>query len=120
MTRVQLALLAVILVGSRPGARRMAFSRDPRSAGVMAVGRLRAVRRVALGRQPAVRRRVLRRSCQSGRGECPAGALRPPAEHAVHHFVCRRMPSCGITRRTARRAPRALEDVRKVLTVPGV
>jgi hypothetical protein len=38
---------------------------------------------VALGRQPAVRRRVLRRSCQPGCGGNPAGALRPPPPSAT-------------------------------------
>ena len=72
---------------------------------------------VTLGRQSAVRRRVLRRSCQSGCGECPAGACARPAERAVRHLA--RLARClaRVTRQTARSALRApLMIVKKILT----
>jgi hypothetical protein len=82
------------------------------SAGVTAVSWGRAVPGVTHGRQPAVRRQVLRRGCQPGRGGCPAGARARPAERARHRFACQ--PRCLAWDRApngARRAPRALEDV---------
>ena len=94
----------------------MAVPTRARSAGVTAADRGRAVPGVALGRQPAVRRRVLRRSCQSGRGERPAGACARPAERAVRHLAAG-ASSRGIMRRTARGALRApLKTLEKVLT----
>jgi hypothetical protein len=51
-----------------------------RSVGVKAADRGRPVRGTALGRQPAVRLLVLRRSCRSGHGEYFASALRAPAK----------------------------------------
>lgn len=65
----------------------MAVPARPRSVGVTAAESGRGVPGITLGRQPAVRRWVLRRSCQSGRGDCPCGRLRPPAERAVRHFA---------------------------------
>jgi hypothetical protein len=80
-TQAQRALLTVILVGSRLERREDGRSTWARLMGVASAERGWAVPGVALGRQPAVRRLVLRRSCQSGRGECPAGAVAPaPAE----------------------------------------
>lgn len=69
--------------------------RRRRSACVKAASRRRAVPGVALGRHLAVRLLVLRRNCQLGCGECPAGALRPPRRGA-------RQPTRA--RRTLRRA----------------
>jgi hypothetical protein len=71
---VNRAFLTVILVFSRLGRRE-----DGRPCTCTLAGRdggrpWTGGVRIALGRQPAVRRRALRRSCQSGCGECPAGA----------------------------------------------
>jgi hypothetical protein len=74
--------------------------------------------RVALGRQPAVRRQVLKRSCQPGRGECPAGAHARPAERDCPslRMLAPRYLAWSHAPDGARRARRALEDVKKVLT----
>ena len=83
----------------------MAVPAWERSAGVTAASLWRAVPGVTVGRQPAVRRRMLRRSCQSGRGECPAGACAHSAERAVvHRFACLGALPRGTTR-GALRAP---------------
>ena len=87
-----------------------------RSAGVTAADRRRAVPGVTLGRQPAVRRRVLRRSCQSGRARLPR--VLAPARRAGRPLF--RPPDAlsraGHAPAGARRAPRALEDVGIVIT----
>jgi hypothetical protein len=92
----------------------MAVFLQARSAGVTAADWGRAVPGVALRRQPAVRRRVLRQSCRSGRGECPAGARARPAERA---FVTSPVETRHLARDHAppgaRRARRAL-DIRIV------
>jgi hypothetical protein len=107
--------LTVILVGSRLGRRE-----DSRSCAGAVGGRGggRQVEAVAggvvLGRQPAMRRRVPRRNCQSGYGECPAGACARPARRALRGLAClRARPSAATRVSRARRAPRALEDVQK-------
>jgi hypothetical protein len=74
--------------------------------------------RVALGRQPAVRRRVLRRSCKPDYPRVPR-ALR--ARPAARPRRSNRPRGRGRSREMnapsgARRAPRALENVKKVLT----
>jgi hypothetical protein len=96
----------------------MAVPTQPRSAGVTVDQCGRAVPGVALGRQPAVRLLVLRRSCQSGRGECPAGACARPAARTIRRLG-RFGASCLAWDHApdgARRAPRAFKDVWKVLT----
>jgi hypothetical protein len=63
-------------------------------------------------RQPAVRRRVLRRSCQSGRAEYPRGRLRPLRRApSVISPAAARYPMRDHAPDGARRAQRALEDV---------
>jgi len=72
------------------------------------------------GRQPAVRRRVLRRSCQPGHGEYPAGASHPPAERVAVTSPARPATRASVGAPLgARRASRAFKDVMKVLTVPA-
>ena len=67
-----------------------------------------------LGRQPAVRLLVLRRSCQPGRGECPAGACaRLPSGLSNTSLACA-LPAVGHALDGARRAPRAFKDVRDI------
>jgi hypothetical protein len=88
------------------------------SAGITAADRERAVPGQRSGRQPAVRRRVLRRSCQSGRGECPAGACARPAERAIRHPRPPEYVALAVDAPDgARRAPRAFNVfVKKFLT----
>jgi hypothetical protein len=75
---------------------------------------------VTHGRQPAVRRRLLRRSCQFGGGEYPAGAYARPAECIVRYLVAgSRCLAWDHALDGARRAPRALEDVEIVITKSG-
>jgi hypothetical protein len=110
--------LTVIFLGSRLERREDGRSRVLRARrGVTAADPGRAVRGVALGRQPAMRRRVLRRSCQSGRGEFPAGACALPPSAPPVSSPARVRDLRGITRQTVRGAlRRSLEAVEKVVT----
>jgi hypothetical protein len=79
-SRSDAALSAVLDGGSRrfkTGRREDGCFPQARSAAVTAPGRGRTVSGGALGRQPAVYLQVLRRSCQPGDGESPAGARLP-------------------------------------------
>ena len=90
--------------GSAPGGR---------NGGQPVTGRVRSRARAAARRAP----QVLRRSCQSGRGEYPeALAPAPPSEPSVTSPARARLPRAGsrARRRGALRAP--LKYVKKVVT----
>ena len=98
----------------------MVFPTRARSAGVTAADRGRAVpgsARAAARRAP----QVLKRSCQPGCCECPAGACARLAERTVCHFAYRgRDTPRWIPRRTPHGALRApLKTLEKVLTGSG-
>jgi len=81
-----------------------------RDGGRPVTGGARGSARAAARRAP----QVLRRSCQSGRGEFPAGACARPAELAAVALPAsvRNLPR-DYAPPGARRAPRAFKDVRE-------
>jgi hypothetical protein len=118
-TRAQLALLTVILVGSRLERREVGRScvgaLGGRDGGRAGTGGARGDARAAARRAPPGAKAELASPAAVSRGR-----LRPPAERAARHPARREAETLrGVTRRTVRGAAGALEAVLKLLTGRG-